>query len=467
MGKAARWFRSLLGGGKKQQQGKDSPHRRATAPPAQDRKRWSFARSRDSVDSSAGGGGASGDGNAAIARAAEAAWLRSVYGGESGQREQSKHAIAVAAATAAAADAAVAAAQAAVEVVRLTSQGPGFAPGGGGLDPRGRNGAAAVKIQTAFRGYLAKKALRALKALVKLQALVRGYLVRRQAAATLQSMQALVRAQAAVRAARSGRAVPTLPPLHHHHHQLPPVRPRFSLQERYADDTRSEHGVPSYSRRLSASIETASYTGGYDRSPKIVEMDTGCRPTPRSRASSSSLRTTTTSPVPDGDEWWSVSSPVLLAPPPRIAVTSSRDNDYWCVPEKPRPATAQCTPRLPLSSFAPATPTKGCGAAAEHNKGYMSSTQSSEAKTTNRSQSAPRQRPDTPVSAAGGGRKRVPLSEVVLMEARASLSGVNVQQRSCSNGQNTAAFDFRKAVVSRFERPAEERGRDMFLQTRW
>lgn len=93
-----------------------------------------------------------GGGNAAIARAAEAAWLKSLYSDT--EREQSKHAIAVAAATAAAADAAVAAAQAAVEVVRLTSQGPGFGGGGGAvLDPRGRAGAA-VKIQTAFRGFL-------------------------------------------------------------------------------------------------------------------------------------------------------------------------------------------------------------------------------------------------------------------------------------------------------------------------
>ena len=66
--------------------------------------------------------------------------------------------------------------------------------------------------------------MRALKALVKLQALVRGYLVRRQAAATLQSMQALVRAQAAVRARRAGVAA-ALPHLHH----PPPVRPRYSL----------------------------------------------------------------------------------------------------------------------------------------------------------------------------------------------------------------------------------------------
>ncbi|KAF9672010.1 hypothetical protein SADUNF_Sadunf12G0109800 [Salix dunnii] len=119
--------------------------------------------------------------------------------------DANKHAIAVAAATAAVAEAALAAAQAAAEVVRLTSGGPGGRCGGnvGGSHRRFVEEVSAVQIQSAFRGYLARRALRALKALVKLQALVRGHIVRKRTADMLRRMQTLVRLQARARSTRS------------------------------------------------------------------------------------------------------------------------------------------------------------------------------------------------------------------------------------------------------------------------
>ncbi|KAK1258983.1 Protein IQ-DOMAIN 31 [Acorus gramineus] len=62
---------------------------------------------------------------------------------------------------------------------------------------------AATKAQAAFRGYLARRAFRALKGIIRLQALIRGHLVRRQAIATLRSTQAIVKLQALFRGRRA------------------------------------------------------------------------------------------------------------------------------------------------------------------------------------------------------------------------------------------------------------------------
>ncbi|XP_023540081.1 protein IQ-DOMAIN 1 [Cucurbita pepo subsp. pepo] len=58
---------------------------------------------------------------------------------------------------------------------------------------------AAIKIQTCFRGHLARRAFRALRSLVKLQALARGVCARRQARIALQFMHTLARLQVRVR----------------------------------------------------------------------------------------------------------------------------------------------------------------------------------------------------------------------------------------------------------------------------
>ncbi|KAE8076635.1 hypothetical protein FH972_015272 [Carpinus fangiana] len=62
--------------------------------------------------------------------------------------------------------------------------------------------ASATKIQTAYRGYMARRSFRALKGLVRLQGVVRGQNVKRQTANAMKYMQLLVRVQSQIQSRR-------------------------------------------------------------------------------------------------------------------------------------------------------------------------------------------------------------------------------------------------------------------------
>ncbi|KAG6415805.1 hypothetical protein SASPL_123223 [Salvia splendens] len=237
---------------------------------------------------------------------------------------------------------------------------------------------------------IARKARRALRGLVKLQALVRGYLVRKRAAATLHSMEALIRAQVLVQARRACRITNKLQP---------------DAQSRKSEE-RSEL---IQSKRFPACFDPS------DESPKIVEIDT-CRANSRSRR------------MRNDDH--SLSSP-------KKYVLDRQDFDWGFVPQGCKSVTAHNTQRFGCSGRAmidleeckssngflgrATTPAKSmCGDTYSNYPNYMTKTQSFRAKL--RSQSAPKQRPEP------GPKRRMSLNEIV--GSRSSFTGVRMQE-SC------------------------------------
>lgn len=381
MGKAGRWLRSFLPGKKDHARGKDSAKAGAgpeetpkwapassqavttpaSTPGAREKRRWSFRRPP------------------AAAAAGQLAFLEP-------RGDPDQHAIAVAIATAAAAEAAVAARQAAAAVVRYAAS----APGSKRTAVVGIEEAAAIKIQSVFRSYLARKALCALRGLVKLQALVRGHLVRRQASNTLRCMQALVAAQNRARTARlrllddekpirTPRMTPTRRSPHHprlRQHQESEENIKIVEVDTVVGDV---HCTPRTSRRSSC------YATPLCRTPSKVELYQKVSPTPS-------------------------------------ALTDASGRSYSGRYEDFSFGTARTSPyHYNYASDASCKQSHGVsvGTGADHPllfPSYMANTQSSRAKA--RSQSAPRQRasvssaPEAPSSwerQASAGRRRASL----------------------------------------------------------
>ncbi|XP_027366371.1 protein IQ-DOMAIN 1-like [Abrus precatorius] len=70
------------------------------------------------------------------------------------------------------------------------------------FDSKPKDEVAAIRIQTAFRGYLARRAMRALRGLDRLKSLMEGPVVKRQAINTLRSMQSFSHLQSQIRSRR-------------------------------------------------------------------------------------------------------------------------------------------------------------------------------------------------------------------------------------------------------------------------
>ncbi|CAM0871395.1 unnamed protein product [Alopecurus aequalis] len=348
MGKAGRWLKNFLAGGRKDGK-KDRPHAEAMPVPTlgatPKEKRWSFRRPVVlAPEQQLGHGGVPSEAADSVGASRSSATSEAGF-------DQKTRAVAVAVATAAAADVAVAAAQAAATVVRLSSRKAPHQPPPASVLVEA---AAAVRIQAAYRGYLARTALCALRGIVKLQALVRGQLVRKQAKATLRCMQALLAAQSQLRAQRM-RFIQE-----HQPHQTPPPRPRPSPQH------------PRH-RRSSYEMDRSS-----EESAKIVEMDSGDQPVRRGRAKGGERQFSSV------DYQYHHGGRCSPAPSSRTEVSPRASS--WHVEDHLSFGTAHSSPHSYNASAAMTEP----AASDMPFPSYMGNTESSRAKA--RSQSAPKQR---------------------------------------------------------------------------
>ncbi|XP_051152702.1 protein IQ-DOMAIN 23-like [Andrographis paniculata] len=264
--------------------------------------------------------------------------------------DSKKHALAVAAATVAAADAAVTAARA---VIRLTAASV----------PERTNAeeSAAIKIQSIFRAFLARKALKALRGLVKLQALVRGHLVRKHTSAAFKCLQALVKVQARARVQKQLQIKGS------HHEKIKVVKANSS-NHKLVKNGRNIRSINLNINKPQHII--AIQTSSSEKNQNIIFQTPSSEP-PKSPKTTPKSPKTTGHYVLDNS-----SNPRLVSP--RCPLTSNKTDSKS---------------RLPLTLFMPE-----CGESLNHGynfgPNYMAKTKSSQAKA--RSHSAPKlQTPET------------------------------------------------------------------------
>ncbi|XP_050227738.1 protein IQ-DOMAIN 22 isoform X2 [Mercurialis annua] len=440
MGKASKWFRAVLGLKKpdpvvpSQQQYHSLPQQQPPTAHSKERKRWSFVKSYREKESNH---------NRSYSHSQPLS-----RGGDQEEEDSNKHAIAVAAATAAVAEAAVAAAHAAAEVVRLTSSS-GRCVGNSNSNSNtnsspvayvGRNISghcwreeefAAVQIQSAFRGYLAKRALRALKSLVRLQALVRGYIQRKRTAEwLLHQMQALMKVQARARAGRVqiSESSHSSCKSSHFNHPGPPTPEKFEHAIRARSSILKRIGSKSNGRAIGDEDKallsfnwserrmeersweqrvSAGRSGSIDdeKADKILEIDTG-KPhfTPKRRNLLQSLHTFTSDQYSNSFTNSKESTAHQTVPSPLSGEVQSstslkyprEEDDAFCTAEN-SPQFNSASSRGGSGRRSPFTPSKSDGSTSllsgysDYYPNFMSYTESSKAKA--RSLSAPKQRP--------------------------------------------------------------------------
>ncbi|KAI3828831.1 hypothetical protein L1987_02941 [Smallanthus sonchifolius] len=362
MGKASRFLKSLLGFKT------TDPPPSHSEPDKQIKRRWSFGKSRRGSPCPVY--------HHKTSKSIDGTSLQHHHTSYKNE-DPNKHAIALAAATAAVVDAAVVAAQAAAEVVRMT---------GGNIGYGARGELAAVKIQSCFRGYLARRALRALKALVKLQAVVRGHILRKQTVDMMRRLQVLIRAQARARAVRSQINGSTTKPSSHFHHHGPPTLEKIEHIPHTKHDHRSiskRNGSKSYVRGITGQERTFLDGLTNHENDKIVEVDTG-----ESHVMTKGRKLF----QPDQINFWHCQS-----------LTTSRGSTHQPITSSSPYASCELNSFYGSTRGGVSTPVKSessrsCISSHSNHPNYMANTESSQAKV--RSLNAPRLRPQLEVSNA-------------------------------------------------------------------